>query len=131
MKLTSLSAHTLAKIIGERQVSCEEVVTAYLEHISRYNPQLNTIITIDTQQVYQQAKQADITLAEGKCLGLLHEVLITIKDSLETKSLKKTCSYEPLANYITQKNPTVLANSKAAVAIILGKKNTPKLTGDF
>lgn len=57
------------------------MLTAYLEGISRYNTQLNAIITLDLQQVYQQAKQGDISLAEGKCLGLLHEVLITIKDS--------------------------------------------------
>lgn len=131
MKLTSLSAHTLAKIIRERLVSCEEVVTAYLQRISYYNPQLNAIITLDPEQVDQQVKKADRALAKGKCFGPLHGVLITIKDSLETKGLRTTCSYEPLANYIPRKDATVVAKLKAAGAIILGKTNTPKLTGDF
>ncbi|MDJ0509164.1 MAG: amidase [Crocosphaera sp.] len=131
MKLTSLSAHTLAKIIRERQVSCEAVVKAYLERISRYNPQLNAIVTLDKEQVYQQAKKADRALAKGECLGSLHGVPITIKDSLETKGLKTTCSYEPLANYIPKKDAKVVAKLKAAGAIILGKTNTPKLTRDF
>lgn len=131
MKLTSLSAHTLANIIRERQVSCEEVVTAYLKRISRYNPQLNAIVTLDQEQVYQQAKKADRALADGEYFGLLHGIPITIKDSLETKGLKTTCSYEPLANYIPKKDATVVAKLKAAGAIILGKTNTPKLTGDF
>ena len=54
MNLTFLPAHILAKRIRERHVSCQEVVTAYLERISQYNPRLNAIVTLDTEQVYQQ-----------------------------------------------------------------------------
>ncbi len=106
MKLTFLPAHTLAKIIRERHVSCEEVVTAYLQRISQYNPQLKAIVTLDTDKVYQQAKKCDQVLAQGNILG-------------------------PLANYIPQQDATVVTKLKAAGAIILGKTNTPKLTGDF
>ena len=131
MNLTFLPAHILAKRIRERHVSCQEVVTAYLERISQYNPRLNAIVTLDTEQVYQQGKKADETLAKGELMGPLHGVPITIKDSLETQGLKTTCSYEPLANYIPKKDATVVAKLKAAGAIILGKTNTPKLTVDF
>ncbi|MEA5534278.1 hypothetical protein [Crocosphaera sp. XPORK-15E] len=33
-----LPAHTLAKIIHECQIYAEEVATAYIHHISQYNP---------------------------------------------------------------------------------------------
>ena len=131
MNLSSLSAHTLAKAIRECQVSSHEVVDVYLQRIAQHNPTLNAIVTLDTDQVYQQANYADKALAKGNILGPLHGVPITIKDSLETKGLRTTCSYEPLETYIPQQDATVVAKLKAAGAIILGKTNTPKLTGDF
>ena len=129
--LVFLSASQLAKAIRERTVSSIEMIEAYLAHIALHNPRLNAIITLDVENAYQRAKEADEALAQGENWGALHGVPVTIKDSLETKGLRTTSSYEPLANYVPTQDATVVARLRASGAIILGKTNTPKLTGDF
>ena len=129
--LVFLPAHRIAKLIRDRTVSSVEVLEAHLAHIDIHNPQLNAIITLDRENAYQQAQKADEALALGQNWGGLHGVPVTIKDSLETKGIRTTSSYEPLADYIPTQDATVVAKLRAAGAIILGKTNLPKLTGDF
>ena len=129
--LVFLPAHQIAQLIRDRAVSAVEVLEAHLAHIALHNPQLNAIITLDIENAYQRAKEADTALARGNNWGGLHGVPVTIKDSLETKGIRTTSSYETLANYVPTQDATVVARLRAAGAIILGKTNTPKLTGDF
>ncbi|NEO92949.1 MAG: amidase, partial [Moorea sp. SIO3G5] len=130
-KLVFLSASELAKAIRDRTVSSVEVLDAHLEHIALHNSKLNAIITLDAENAYQRATEADDALGRGEIWGRLHGVPVTIKDSLETKGLRTTSSYEPLANYVPTQDATVVARLRAAGAILLGKTNTPKLTTDF
>ena len=129
--LVFLSASRLAEAIQKRQVSCVEVIDAHLASIAKHNTTLNALVTLNTESAFQQAKAADEMLAKGNINGPLHGVPITVKDSLETQGLRTTCSYEPLANYIPERDADVVKRFKKAGAIILGKTNTPKLTSDF
>jgi amidase len=129
--LVFLAAHQLAKAIRDRQVSSKEVIEAYLSQIAQYNPQLNAIVTLDAENAIALAKAADQALAQGENWGALHGVPVTIKDTLETKGLRTTSSYQPLANYVPTQDATVVARLRTAGAIILGKTNTPELAGDF
>ena len=129
--LVFLSASQIAELIRDCTVSSTEVIEAHFKHIALHNPKLNAIVTLNQENADQRAKEADEALARGEIWGPLHGVPITIKDSFETKGLRTTCSYEPLANYVPTQDATVVARLRAAGAIILGKTNTPKLTGDF
>ncbi|MEH2235380.1 amidase [Nostoc sp.] len=129
--LVFLAAHQLAKAIRDRQVSSKEVIEAYLSQIAQHNPALNAIVTLDAENAIALSKAADKALAQGENWGVLHGVPITIKDTLETKGLRTTSSYEPLANYIPEQDATVVARLRAAGAIILGKTNTPQLADNF
>ena len=129
--LIFLPANQIAKLIQDRLVSSVEVIETHLAHIAQHNPKLNAIVTLDPENAYKQAKAADEALAKGEIWGPLHGVPITIKDSIETKKLRTTSSYEPLADYIPKQDATVVARLRAAGAIIMGKTNTPKLTTDF
>ncbi len=129
--LIFLPANQIAKLIHDRLVSSVEVIEAHLAHIARHNPKLNAIVTLDPENAYKQAQAADEALGKGEIWGPLHGVPITIKDSIETKGLRTTSSYEPLADYIPKQDATVVARLRAAGAIIIGKTNTPELTTDF
>ncbi|MGQ4649386.1 amidase family protein [Lyngbya aestuarii] len=129
--LVFLPAHQLAKAIRDREFSATEVMEAYLSQIAQHNPRLNAIVTLDAERAYQQAQAADQALSQQENWGSLHGVPVTIKDSLATQGLRTTSSYEPLADYLPTQDATVVARLRAAGAIILGKTNLPKLTGDF
>ena len=129
--LTFAPAHQLAQMIRDRLISAVEVLDAHLAQIAKHNSKLNAICTLDEERVRQQAKQADEALTRGENWGALHGVPVTIKDAFETDGLRTTSGYKPLKDYIPQQDATVVARLRAAGAIILGKTNLAKLTGDF
>ncbi len=129
--LTLATAHQLAQAIRDRQISAVEVITAHLAQISRHNPQLNAICTLDAETAINRAKQADLALARGENWGALHGVPITIKDIFETEGLPTTAGYIPLKDYQPQQDATIVGRLRSAGAIILGKTNLAELAADF
>ena len=124
--LTSQSATRLAELIRTRAVSPVEVVTAHLQRIQRMNPSLNAIVTL-APDALERAREAETIIMRGDDLGPLHGVPLTIKDTIATQALRTTSGSRLLADFIPDKDATVVARLKTAGAIILGKTNTPEM----
>jgi hypothetical protein len=63
----------LSHAIKSKQVSCLEVMTAYLDHIDIFNPRVNAIISIQPREaLLAEAKKRDAQLARGEYLGWMH-----------------------------------------------------------
>jgi amidase len=61
--ITELTASKLSAAIRDRQVSCLEVMQAYLKRIERYNPVYNAIVNLAEQDsLLGQARRADTAL---------------------------------------------------------------------
>lgn len=88
--LTFATAHQLARMIRDREVSAVEVLDAYLAQIAQHNSKLNAICTLDEENARTRSKLADEALAKGENWGALHGVPITIKDIFETAELRTT-----------------------------------------
>ena len=125
------TAQELAMGIRQRQISAADVLEAHLAQISRHNPALNAIVTLDEEGARARAKEADTLLARGEIWGPLHGVPITIKDAIETGGLRTTGGSPPLADHVPSVDAPVVARLRAAGAIILGKTNLPVLSADF
>src|ERR1700747_1247763 len=79
--IVMLDAVALAGAIRDRQVSCVEVMTAYLDHIERINPLANAIVAMeDRPALLGQASERDAQLARGEYLGPLHGFPYAVKD---------------------------------------------------
>ena len=124
-------ASELASMIRNKTVSTTEVIEAYLEQISKYNFQVNAIVTLDEKTAIKKAREADEALAKGEIWGQLHGVPITIKDTFETAGLLTTAGYKPLKNYVPSQDATVVARLRQAGAIIIGKSNPAEMASDF
>lgn len=130
MELLFTSARTLATRIRERQVSAREVVDAHLVQITRHNPTLHAIVTLDEAGARQRAKLADEALAKGNVWGPLHGVPVTLEDCHATAGIHSTWGGHPsLATHIPSEDSTVAARLKAAGAILLGKTHGPMIWG--
>jgi amidase len=129
--LTFASAHQLAWMIRDREVSAIEVLDAYLTQITKHNSKLNAICTLDEDNARTKAKLADEALARGENWGALHGVPITIKDIFETAGIRTTAGYIPLKNYVPQQDATAVARLRSAGAIIMAKTNMAELAGDY
>ncbi len=71
--IVMMDAVALAAAIRARQVSCVEVMTAYLDQIDRLNPMVNAIVALqDRAALLGEARERDAQLARGDAVGPLH-----------------------------------------------------------
>jgi amidase len=99
-----MSATEIAAKIRNKEVTSYEVVSAYLKQIEAQNDIFNAVVLVDKENALRQAKLADEATENGRNLGKLHGVPITIKDNYLTQGLTTTSGYEPLHNHIPTKD---------------------------
>ena len=75
------NAHELIDLIKKKELSSVELLEALLKRVEKVNPDLNAVVQLDVEKALEKAKQADKDVAEGKELGPLHGLPITIKDA--------------------------------------------------
>lgn len=121
-----LSARTLTTLIKEKEISCVEVIHAFLDRIQHVNSKLNALIQCENPEVIlEKARLADKKLSKNQPLGPLHGVPITIKDCCKVKGFtisKGSCGYSVFA----REDATAVARLKAAGGIVLGISNVPE-----
>lgn len=127
---TPLELATIAQIhaaMYRGKVTSRQLVDAYLARIAAYDqngPALNAVVTINPQ-AQAQADALDAQLAAGTVVGPLHGIPMVIKDCLETADMPTAFGSEIFAEYQPDADATVVANLKAAGAIILAKTTLP------
>ncbi len=130
-EILKASAIELAKGIREKKYSSQEVLSAFLQNIAQHNPRLHAIITLDEQRAKKQAIQADQALAEGKIIGALHGVPMTVKDSYATEGIRTTYGIPFTRNHVPTQDATAVARLRKAGAIVFGKTNIPLACYDW
>jgi amidase len=89
--IVMMDAVALSSAIHTRQVSCVEVMTAYLDHIDRLNPKVNAIVALqDLAGLLTQALERDAQLARGESMGPLHGFPHAPKDLQAVKGIRST-----------------------------------------
>lgn len=125
--LTDMSASRLSVAIRQRDVSCLEVMQAYLSHIHRYNPTYNAIISMPADDVLlAQARQADHALDKGEYWGWMHGMPHAIKDLADVKGLPTSAGSPIFAGEIAAEDGYVAAQLRQQGPIFIGKTNVPE-----
>ena len=126
-EIVMMNAIELARAIQSRQVSCAEVMSAYLHHIGRINPQVNAIVSLqDPDDLMKQARERDDALAHGGCMGWMHGFPQAIKDLAATRGIRTTQGSPILKDFVPQEDAIHVERIKRAGGIIIGKTNTPE-----
>jgi amidase len=126
MKIYELSANAILKKIKDKEISVRTVIEAFLDRIQEVNPLINAIHQVDHVRLLQEADRADLMIAEGKPLGKLHGLPITIKDTCLIAGFKVGKGY-PAFFKQAEKDATIISRLREAGAIILGVTNVPEL----
>ena len=127
MVIPNMSALALSKAIHSKEVSCREVMQAYLKQIETHNPAGNAIVSLAPQEaILAQADERDTQLARGQSMGWMHGLPQAVKDLADVAGFR-TSHGSPL----TPLNPAVkdglmAARMRAAGCIMIGKTNTPE-----
>lgn len=125
--ITDLSASDLSVAIRTKQLSCLEVMQAYLKRIHRYNPVYNAIVSMVADDVLlQQAAKADQALARNEYWGWMHGMPHAIKDLAPVMGLPYTSGSPMFANRIAEEDGFLVTKIRNQGAIFIGKTNTPE-----
>lgn len=129
--LAFLSATELAQKISDREISCEELLQHYLDRVDRYNGELNAIVVDVRDQALVDARAADKMLADGKPVGPLHGVPMTVKESYNLAGTPTTWGNPDWKDNIASEDAESIRRLKEAGVIVFGKTNVPLMLADF
>lgn len=113
----------LAPRIRAGEVSSERLTRDCLDRIEALNPAQNAFITVTAEDAVAQAREADRELAAGTYRGPLHGVPLSLKDLLDVAGVPTTAASHVRDGHIARVDATVVANLKAAGAVLVGKTN--------
>ena len=88
--LWQLSAVEQAAGVKNRTFTATELVHSALGRIEQKNAQLNAIVDLLDESALTAAQAADAAVADGKTLGPLHGVPVTVKVNVDTKGRATT-----------------------------------------
>jgi Asp-tRNA(Asn)/Glu-tRNA(Gln) amidotransferase A subunit family amidase len=125
--LTFLTATAIAHQVHEKKLSPVELADAHLAKIERLNPKLNAYVHVDPDRVRREARAAEAAAHEGKSLGKLHGVPISIKSSVDVAGLRCEAGARQRKGFVATQDAPLVARLRAAGAIVLGTTNTPEL----
>jgi amidase len=103
-------------------VALVQAYLARIEAIDRNGPALHAVLAINDQAI-EQARQLDAERRRKKLRGPLHGIPVLLKDNIETIELPTTAGSLALRDNLTRRDAPIVANLRAAGAIILGKTN--------
>ncbi|MCY4410571.1 MAG: amidase [Caldilineaceae bacterium] len=118
------SATQIVSAIRNRELSSQEVVSAYQDRLEEVNSRLNAV-TVVASDAPEQARLADQKQAQGEELGPLHGLPFTVKDTFETAGLQSPLDIRIRQRQVSRTDATVVARMKQAGAILLAKTNCP------
>ncbi|MCA4904179.1 MAG: amidase [Rhodocyclaceae bacterium] len=117
----------LSALMARKALSPVELLELYLARIERINPVLNAIVALDIDGARAAAQASEHRMMSGTRLGVLDGIPATIKDNLFAKGLPATWGSRLFDGFMPADDDRVVANLRAAGAVIVGKTNTPEL----
>jgi len=129
-ELWARSACQLASALRAKEISSSELLAEFLARIELLDPKLNAVVTLDVERARKAAVEADDAIVRGQDLGPLHGLPITVKDALETSGMRSTGGAEELSHHVPTVDAPAVARVRHAGAVIFGKTNVPKWSGD-
>jgi len=118
---THASISELGAALRDRRISIRELTEAHLERLGAINPKLNAFSLPDPAGAGAAATALDSELAAGTVRSPLHGIPITVKDLFATRGQRTAAGSAILRDRITDYDADVVANLRAAGAVILGK----------
>ena len=125
------TAAEMAAAIRRKTISATELVTLTFRRIEAINPDVNAIVWELREPALARAAEADRALADGRALGPLHGVPITIKESFAYRGSPNTWGLPDLKNAMSPRTAVAIEQLESAGAIVVGKTNVPVMLADW
>jgi amidase len=124
MELWQMSAIELARMIRVGRASSREAVQAVLGRMDAVNPKLNAVVRRMDDEALAAADAADAVRGKRE-LPPLHGVPVTVKVNTDQKDHPTDNGVVAFKDVIAPDDAPVVANLRAAGAIVVGRTNVP------
>ncbi|SAK44408.1 amidase [Caballeronia hypogeia] len=126
-EIVSLDAIALSHAIHAREVSCVEVMGAYLAQIDRLNPTVNAIVAMQDRDVLLAlSAERDAQLSRNESLGPLHGFPQAPKDILPVAGMVTSKGSPIFAGEISKADAVVFERMRRAGTLFIGRTNSPE-----
>lgn len=128
--LTALSAGRLIAGLQTGEWCSEELTAHFLERITRLNPRLHAIHSLNPDAL-AQARQLDARRSRGEDVGALAGLPMSIKDAFAVAGLRSTYGLAAYAWHRPRRDCRLVAALREAGAIFLGRSAVPTASFDW
>lgn len=111
-------------------ITARELLERSIGRADELKVQLNAVVSRDLKSARRRADEIDRARAEGRSLGLLAGLPMTIKDTLDVDGLPASAGSGKLLNRPAG-DAAVVARVKLEGAVIWGKTNVPVMAADW
>ena len=126
-QIWQLSAMETARAIRQKEISCEETITAHLERIEALNPKINALTVVLADSAIEAAGKADRLLASGNTPPPLLGIPMTVKENIDCVGSATSFAIKAMETAQPREDAPHIKNLKNAGAIVIGRTNMPDL----
>ncbi|KAG2369045.1 amidase signature domain-containing protein [Suillus spraguei] len=124
---TKATASEIVQRIAKGEWTSSEVLEAYIARSAMAQAKVNCLTEVLYEDARKQAKELDAEFASTKTLrGPFHGVPVSVKDNYQIEGYDATIGFTAWANNPGKKDACVIAQLRAAGAIIFVKTNVPQ-----
>ncbi len=117
MELYEYTVHELLDKLDKKEITVEDITKSYIDRINDKEKEVDAFVSVLDEDALEESKK--ITSRDTKFAG----IPIGIKDNINIKGVKTTCSSKMLENFVSPYNATVIDKMNEENMIYLGKLN--------
>ena len=120
LKKTAIEQH---KALINKEVSAKELVEASIKRIEKLDEKLGSFNSLTIESAIETAKKVDEKIARNEEIPVLAGIPTALKDNMNYKGSKTTCSSKILENFVSPYDATIVTKMKENLIPIIGKAN--------
>ena len=123
MDITNLPIRKLNTLFSKKELKPSELYSQIFDNAANSEASLHAHLTLFEDENIKKAKESDLRFDSGTSESLLDGIPIAIKDNINIKGYKTTCSSKMLSNYTSPYDATVIKKLNERQTLFTGKTN--------
>ena len=123
MDASNLSIREINSLFTKKELKPSELYSKVFENAANSEAALHAHLTLFEEENIKKAAESDKRFSNGESTSLLDGIPIAIKDNINIKNYKTTCSSKMLSNYTSPYDATVIEKLKEQNTLFTGKTN--------
>ncbi len=123
MNLFDLTIDEAQLKLAAGEITSVDLTKSVLERIESVDDKVKAFLKVLKDDALKQASESDLRRKEGKTLGKLDGIPISLKDLICLKNCETTASSNILKGFVPPYDATIVNKLKKAGAVIVGKTN--------